>query len=271
MVVEPISRTSREVRHQSSDVSENIDDLEGRRLSRDWTPAGREALREQILAQLPRWYSPLAHVLFPALVGVGVMIACIVSVRGLRKIELLTVPLTFLLSNMLEWRAHRHLLHKRHPIMPILFERHTPMHHRLYTEQTMAISDWRELSMVLLPSFGILAILSVQLPLLGLALLCGLRNVALLFMATSMGYVLAYEWLHLSYHLPSDSFIGRRPLIRWLRRHHARHHDPRLMQRWNMNVTIPLWDWLSGTIYRPEGAGAVAPPLRSSVSRAESR
>ena len=23
---------------------------------------------------------------------------------------------------------------------------------------------------------------------------------------------------------------------------------PRLMQRWNFNVTVPLWDWVKGTI-----------------------
>jgi sterol desaturase/sphingolipid hydroxylase (fatty acid hydroxylase superfamily) len=36
--------------------------------------------------------------------------------------------------------------------------------------------------------------------------------------------------------------------VRILRRHHAIHHDPRLMQRYNFNVTVPLWDWVRGTI-----------------------
>jgi hypothetical protein len=264
MVVGPIEPTAEKQAHP--------DDLEAFRLSRDWTPAGREALRQKVLDELPRWYSPLAHFLFPALVGLGVIVGAMLSLRHLRLIELLTIPGTFLLSNALEWRAHKGLLHKRHPALPILFERHTPMHHRLFTQSQMAISDWRELSMVLLPSFGILAILSVQLPLLGLALVFGLRNVALLFIASSMAYVLAYEWLHLSYHLPEDSFIGRRPLIRWLRRHHARHHDPKLMQRWNMNVTVPLWDWLCGTIYRPTVASAPSVPrVVPSAARAGSR
>jgi sterol desaturase/sphingolipid hydroxylase (fatty acid hydroxylase superfamily) len=57
-----------------------------------------------------------------------------------------------------------------------------------------------------------------------------------------------YEVSHLSYHLPPESFVGRRRLVRWLREHHARHHDPRLMQKWNFNVTIPFWDWIRGTI-----------------------
>ena len=78
----------------------------------------------------------------------------------------------------------------------------------------------------------------------------GLRNPALLFMAVPMAYVVAYEWLHLSYHAPADSFVGRMQLIRKLRRHHAVHHAPELMQKWNFNVTIPLWDWIRRTTYR---------------------
>jgi len=54
--------------------------------------------------------------------------------------------------------------------------------------------------------------------------------------------MVGYELSHLSYHLPETTWIGRRRVIRWLREHHARHHDPRLMQKWNFNVTIPVFD-----------------------------
>ena len=32
------------------------------------------------------------------------------------------------------------------------------------------------------------------------------------------------------------------------------HHDPKLMQRWNMNVTVPLWDWVRGTVADKDAA-----------------
>ena len=76
------------------------------------------------------------------------------------------------------------------------------------------------------------------------------HNLAALWVATTMGYTVAYEWLHLSYHLPAESRIGRSPLVRALRRNHAAHHTPELMQRWNFNVTIPVADWLFGTTHR---------------------
>jgi hypothetical protein len=254
MVVEPISTESAapatEASHEApAGALTEPGSHGGKDALRDWSPAARTAMRAKVIAEMPRWYSPVAHFAFPALCGLGVIAGCAHFVRNLHPLELLTIPLTLLFSNAVEWHAHRDVLHKRSGLMPILYERHTPVHHKLFTTVDMAITDWRELRNVMLPAFGVLAILSMQLPLLGLALFFGLRNVALLFMATSMAYVLMYEWLHLAYHLPVDSFIGRRRIIRWLARHHALHHDPKLMQRWNMNVTVPLWDWLSGTIY----------------------
>ena len=66
-------------------------------------------------------------------------------------------------------------------------------------------------------------------------------NVAALFVATAMGYFLGYEWLHLAYHLGHGG-----PL----RRHHAAHHDPAQMGRYNFNITFPVCDLLFGTALR---------------------
>jgi sterol desaturase/sphingolipid hydroxylase (fatty acid hydroxylase superfamily) len=88
-------------------------------------------------------------------------------------------------------------------------------------------------------------------------------NVGALWVATTIAYVLAYEWLHLSYHLPEDGPVGRLALVRVLRRHHAIHHAPEFMQRWNFNVTVPLWDWIRGTLYRPARAAPDAARARA--------
>jgi hypothetical protein len=215
-------------------------------------PAEREALRRKLLDAVPGWYRPWAHFAVPSLFGLGIIAACIVLIRDLSAWELVTLPLSFVVSNINEWRAHKYLLHKRSRLAPVLYDRHTPEHHMVYVTEDMAMRERREFRLVLIPAYGIMLIfVGVSVPATGLWLL-GLENVALLFVAAQMAYVLSYEWLHLSYHLPPDSFIGRRRLIRRLRRHHAIHHDPRLMQHWNFNVTVPLWDWVRGTIAREE-------------------
>jgi len=68
---------------------------------------------------------------------------------------------------------------------------------------------------------------------------------------TSMAFFLSYEWLHMAYHMPEDSRIGRMAIIRRLREQHRRHHEPRLMKRWNFNVTFPVFDVILGTAWSP--------------------
>ena len=86
-------------------------------------------------------------------------------------------------------------------------------------------------------------------------------------LATSGAYMATYELSHLAYHLPEDHPIGKHPLVRFMRKHHAVHHDPRVMQRKNFNVTLPLWDWLMGTMASDE---PVRPRRREASRAAES-
>lgn len=209
----------------------------------------RDALRARVLANAPSWYNPWVHLALPSVFGLGVIVASACLLRDVRAWQFLTVPVVYLLTNANEWHIHRDMLHRRSWIAPVLYQRHTPEHHMIYVTDDMAMRDVREFHLVLIPAYGLFLIFLSLLPITGILWgLLGLRNVALLYTATAMGYAVSYEWLHLAYHLPEQNPIGRVGLIRRLRRHHAIHHDPRLMQRWNFNVTIPFWDWVRGTI-----------------------
>jgi hypothetical protein len=207
-------------------------------------PSLRERVRAELLAAIPRSYSPALHLGLTSLTALGTLAAALAMLRRPSPLEWLAVPATLLLANGLEWRAHKSVLHRRLPFAPVLYDRHTPQHHVVYRHDDMAIRDRREFKLVLIPAFGVAAIVTITAP---FALLAGLllgRNVAWLLLATSAVYVALYEWSHLSYHLPPTSWVGRRKLVRVLREHHRRHHHPALMQRWNFNVTVPLFDWL---------------------------
>jgi sterol desaturase/sphingolipid hydroxylase (fatty acid hydroxylase superfamily) len=65
-----------------------------------------------------------------------------------------------------------------------------------------------------------------------------------------MSYFLTYEALHFAYHLHPESWVGRLPLMDVLRRHHTRHHDPKLMGLYNFNITFPICDRVFGTSWR---------------------
>jgi hypothetical protein len=214
-------------------------------------PAARERVRAEAVARIPPWYSPWGHLAFPSLVGTGLIAGSLALLRRPTVLELLFVPLALLLVNLNEWHVHRNVLHRRSWPLEELFWRHTPEHHVIFIRDDMAMRSNREFRLVLIPFYGILAIFLTTLPITAALWAFASPNVALLWVATTMGYTVAYEWLHLAYHLPAESRIGRSPAITRLRRHHAVHHTPELMQRWNFNVTVPLADWLLGTIYRP--------------------
>ena len=203
--------------------------------------------REQVLASVSEGYNPWLHLCLTVGSGVAVLAVSIWFIEALDVLELLVIPAMFLAANAGEWRVHRDLLHKRIRLFTILYDQHTPLHHVAYQYDTMGIRSLRELKLILIPSFGVAMITVGVAP---FALLAGwlvTANCGWLVLVTSALYVVIYELLHLTYHLPPNSALGRLSVVGWLREHHRRHHDPRLMQRWNMNVSFPLWDLVRGT------------------------
>jgi sterol desaturase/sphingolipid hydroxylase (fatty acid hydroxylase superfamily) len=226
------------------------------------TQASRAELRAELLSRIPRWYSPWLHLVFPAVAGLAIAAFALSRIERLEAWQLLFVPVFLAFGNAVEWHAHRGLLHRRTRFLEVLYVRHTPQHHAIFVGDDMSIHDTRELKLVLLPAYGVLALLAITSPLTFLLVWVGQPNLAALWVASVVAYVLAYEWLHLSFHLPEASRIGRLRLVRLLRRHHQLHHAPHLMQRWNFNVTLPLWDHLRGTVYRPPSTTPVAGAVR---------
>jgi hypothetical protein len=210
----------------------------------------RDRLRAEVLARTPRWYNPWVHLGFPSLFGLGLIAAAIAVLEDVRWYEWAFVPLVLMLLNVNEWHIHRNVLHRRTWPLEVLFWRHTPEHHVIFVRDDMAMHSTREFRLVLIPAYGIVAIFVTSLPITAALWFFVSHNVAALWVACSMGYTVSYEWLHLAYHLPTANPIARNPIVFWLRRQHAVHHTPELMQRWNFNVTVPFGDWLLGTTYR---------------------
>jgi sterol desaturase/sphingolipid hydroxylase (fatty acid hydroxylase superfamily) len=213
------------------------------------TAAARDRVRARKLAEIPSWYSPFGHL--SATVGLSVLVFAVAWYRlgPLRPWEYFVVPVTAMLANFLEYRLHKVALHRRRWPLKLLYDRHTPEHHAMYMTEDMSIRSTREFRLVLVPAYGVAGLIVTTIPFALLTSALFGANAGWLFIVTSAFMMVSYEVLHLTYHLPPESFIGRRWLIRVLRRHHAVHHDPRLMHKWNFNVTVPFFDWVFGTIY----------------------
>jgi hypothetical protein len=210
--------------------------------------AYRARIREK---HFPKRYSGNAHFAFTSLVSISIISYALATLRAPRLGEWLVVPLTFLFANFVEYRAHKGVMHHKRRGFGLVFERHTPAHHGFYTHEAMAAESTNDYYMVLFPPILIVFFFGLFALPVGAALAWLTNgNIARLFVATAVAYYLCYEWLHFSYHLPPDSFVGRLRLIRVLRAHHATHHDRSLMQKHNFNITFPICDALFGTTWR---------------------
>ncbi len=215
-----------------------------------------ERRRSEIVATIPPWYSPALHLAAPTVVSVGLMVGALSHLHAPRLVDLLTVPLTLLGAFAFEWRVHQIILHRRAPGLGLLYERHELAHHVIYTYDDLTMRSPREWWLVLMPAYAVVLVALINAPITwGVAALFG-ADAACLYLATSMLFFLSYEWLHLAYHLPRESVVGRIALVARLREHHRRHHDPRLMKRWNFNVTVPVFDWFHRTVWSPEREAA---------------
>ena len=218
------------------------------------TEERRERVRQKISAEIPWWYSPWGHLAATTGIGLAVLAvssAQLVRLGTTRPTDWLMVPIVFLLANFFEWRVHKKVLHRRNKYIPPLagiYDKHTPMHHMVYVEEDMALRSTKEFRLVLMPAVGILGIVLTASPIAFAVGRLWSAPAGWLFLVTASLYMVVYEVLHLCYHAPSDSFIGRLAFIKVMRAHHAKHHDPRFMQKWNFNVTLPLFDWVMGTI-----------------------
>ncbi|MEM9191904.1 MAG: sterol desaturase family protein [Myxococcota bacterium] len=203
--------------------------------------------REALVRAIPERYSPVRHLSFTVGTGLAVLALGLAYIEDLRLVELLVVPAMFIVGNATEWWAHKWLLHKRIKPFHILYDQHTPNHHVLYRYDTMGVESYRELHLVLIPPFGVGLITLFVAP---IAFVFGFgfgANAGWLVLISASLYVVTYELLHLAYHLPKDHPIGRNRVVSFLREHHRRHHEPRLMNRKNYNVIVPLWDVIMRT------------------------
>ncbi|WKZ29097.1 MAG: sterol desaturase family protein [Patescibacteria group bacterium] len=200
------------------------------------------------LAKIPARYSPIAHLSATVGICLAVLLLSVSMIDAFGWREAAVIPAAFLLANLVEWIAHRELLHKERFGFRVLYQQHTPRHHVMYREESMAVASRREWYFVLMPAKGVFGIALAGAPVaLALGWLMG-ADAAWTFMGVVGFYAGSYEVMHLIYHLPHGHAARGTEIIRKLSRHHARHHDPRVMMTKNLNVTFPIFDWIFGTI-----------------------
>jgi hypothetical protein len=208
--------------------------------------------------QIPAGFSPAKHIAGTAILAAVLLAAAIFLARGAPVAAWLLLPAFWVFANFFEWTVHRFPMHR--PLKPrIMYRNHALIHHGAFGDDTMAIDDPRELSLIMMPWYTIIMLLVAASPVAIIAALIGGPPLAGIFYVGALSYFLFYETVHALYHVPPESLarfgIRRDGLFARMRAHHMRHHAPRRMTHVNFNVTVPLADVVMGTREK------VAPPV----------
>ena len=217
---------------------------------------------------IPKAYSAVKHLQGITVWGLSASLLMLYFAGGPMAIvrsplQLLMVSLAFALANYFEYYAHRYKLHN-----PLVHTRHSHTHHRFFTDKVMEFDQLDDAHAILFPRGAPPIMMGIALPVLALlpTLVGGWKAGATFAFTLALYYGMGthgnqrictrgmsahptcvcsfcvllipwlpplcpvtYEWMHLSYHSPPDSWLGSLPGVAYLRHHHQVHHSQALM------------------------------------------
>jgi len=205
--------------------------------------------RKEYRSRIAGWYSGYIHVLVIYAIGLTAIYIYTQHINNVRWWEWLTIPVVVILCNMFEWFLHMRVMHRPIKITGLraIYVRHTLNHHQFFTDHEMRFHDDKDWRVTFFPPYAMVVFILLSTPgglILGYLLS---ENVGWLVMCATTGVYLTYEFMHFCCHVDENAFVRYCPLVNTIRRHHTAHHNDRLMMEVNMNLTLPISDWLFGT------------------------
>jgi hypothetical protein len=218
-------------------------------MSRQSTIEFRQTFRTQII---PRYYSGTLHVFFNFTVLIALCAYFLSKVSHPTTVELLALPLGFVVGNLGVYLIHKYLLHRQIPgLAKYTFRIHSLWHHRFFTHELSVYESSRDFYILFFPTWVVAGFAIGFLPLTYFVVsLFASTNVTFLFLFMSTFYFILYEVFHFSSHLPEKHWLHKIPVFRIAHKHHLDHHNPALMHDYNFNIVYPLFDFILGTIYK---------------------
>ncbi len=208
--------------------------------------ARQRQYREVYRSRIDGWYNGYLHVAIIYAIGALSLWYFIAHLQAVAWWEWLIVPVTFLACNIFEWALHKYVMHRplRFPGARAIYQRHTLQHHQFFTQEEMRFADQHDWRVTFFPPYALIVFILMSIP--GVIVLQWLisPNVGWLFICTTVGMYILYEFMHFCCHVDENAFVRHMPFVNTLRRHHFAHHSQSIMMERNMNLTFPIADWL---------------------------
>jgi hypothetical protein len=207
------------------------------------------AFRKEYRSRIMGWYDGYLHLFTMLAMVAAAFYIYIQHIHDVTTWEWLTIPITFLFTNVFEWVVHKYFMHRpvNIKVFRVLYERHTLNHHQFFTDDEMRFRDHRDWRVTLFAPNVLVVFILMAIPAAALLGSVFSPNVGWLFMCVTTAMYFVYEAMHFCCHVEENWFVRNCPFVNTLRRHHTAHHNARLMMEVNMNVTFPVADWLFGS------------------------
>ena len=95
--------------------------------------------RQEYRSRIIGWYDGYFHIAIIYAIGAAAFYIYVQHIHGVTALEWLTVPLTFVFTNLFEWGVHKYVMHRPVNIKGLraIYERHTLNHHQFFTDNEM--------------------------------------------------------------------------------------------------------------------------------------
>jgi len=150
----------------------------------------------------------------------------------------------FLYASFFEWFLHRFLMHQ--PFWSYPFRSHALIHHGIFRSgATYFLPDGENHKNIRFAWWNAPLIIGLHAPLVFWVQHLLQVNIFLGGMAALGVYYFLYEYLHFCMHVPKARRFEKSAWFAWLDAHHHQHHQRHYN---NLNVVLPLADFLFGTL-----------------------
>src|SRR6201984_1715861 len=97
----------------------------------------QKAFRQEYRSRIIGWDGGFVHVLILYALGAAAFYIYLQHIHNVTWLEWLTVPVTFLFTNIFEWAVHRFIMHRPVNIKALraIYERDTLNHHQFFTDE----------------------------------------------------------------------------------------------------------------------------------------
>ena len=152
------------------------------------------------------FYSGKWHLFLSLLFALGLVIFGLIQIKIESWWQWLFIPITFIIANIVEYVAHRFLLHQSK--FKLAYHEHTLLHHFFFTHEALEIESTQDFHRVLFSPYAVFFfIFIIGLPVfLFLGFIFG-QVVGWVSFIVGVSYYALYEVVHTCCHLPDEHWV----------------------------------------------------------------